>query len=166
MSLFGPVTTVVVDALSYLLSAVGIGAIRGNELAPDRIETKRSRVGDLLEGWRYILIHPTLRPLFLNTTLVNGLIMATAPLIAVLMLGQLGFKPWQYGLAFGVPCIGGLIGSRLARPLVARFGQHKVMFSAGVLRACWSIGLAATPLLLPRRDDALRRPLESAANHA
>lgn len=86
------------------------------------------------EGWRYILSHRTLRPLFFNTALVNGLIMATSPLIAVLMLAHLGFKPWQYGLAFALPCIGGLIGSRLARTLVARFGQHKVMFTAGALR--------------------------------
>jgi MFS family permease len=142
ISMFGPVTTVVADAISYLLSAIGIGAIRGDESPPARADTARLQVSDLLEGWRYILTHPTLRPLFFNTTLVNGLIMATAPLIAVLMLGHLGFKPWQYGLAFGIPCIGGLIGSRLARPLVARFGQHKVMLTVGTLRACWSVGLA------------------------
>jgi MFS family permease len=142
ISLFGPVTTVVVDAVSYLFSAIGIGAIHGQEPRPARADTPRLRVADLLEGWRYILTHPTLRPLFLNTTLVNGLIMATAPLVAVLMLGHLGFKPWQYGLAFGVPCVGGLIGSRLAQPFVARFGQHKVMLTAGTLRACWSVGLA------------------------
>jgi Major Facilitator Superfamily len=145
MSLFGPVTTVVLDAVSYLCSALGIGAIRGREPPPALADTPRLRVGDLFEGWRYILSHRTLRPLFFNTALVNGLIMATSPLIAVLMLGQLGFKPWQYGLAFGLPCIGGLIGSRLARPLVARFGQHKVMFTAGALRACWSVGLAWSP---------------------
>jgi MFS family permease len=142
MSIFGPVATVVADAVSYLLSAIGIGVIRGEEPSPARAAAPRLRAGDLLEGWRYILSHPTLRPLFFNTVLVNGLIMATLPLIAVLMLGRLGFKPWQYGLAFGVPCIGGLIGARLARPLVARFGQHKVMLTAGALRACWSIGLA------------------------
>jgi MFS family permease len=142
MSMFGPVTTVVADAVSYLFSAIGIGAIHGREPHPVRVEAPRLRVGDLLEGWRYILTHRTLRPLFFNTTLVNGLIMATSPLIAVLMLGHLGFKPWQYGLAFGVPCVGGLIGSRLARPLVARFGEHKVMRTAGTLRACWSVGLA------------------------
>jgi MFS family permease len=68
--------------------------------------------------------------------------MATSPLLAVLMLGHLGFTPWEYGLAFGAPCVGGLIGSRLARRLVARFGQHKVMLTAGALRACWSLGLA------------------------
>jgi MFS family permease len=142
IGLLGPVTTVVADAVSFLLSAVGIRAIGGTEPRPARTDAPRLRAGDLLEGWRYILAHPALRPLFFNTILVNGLIMATSPLLAVLMLGHLGFTPWQYGLAFGAPCVGGLIGSRLARRLVARFGQHKIMLTAGALRACWSLGLA------------------------
>jgi MFS family permease len=142
IGLFGPVTTVVADAVSFLLSAVGIRAIGGKEPPAARTDAPRLRAGDLLEGWRYILTHPALRPLFFNTILVNGLIMATSPLLAVLMLGHLGFTPWQYGLAFGAPCVGGLIGSRLARRLVARFGQHKIMLTAGALRACWSLGLA------------------------
>ena len=57
------------------------------------------------------------------------------------MLGQFGFTAWQYGLAFGAPCVGGLLGSRLARRLVARFGQQTIMLTAGTLRACWSLGL-------------------------
>ena len=72
----------------------------------------------------------------------RSLIMATEPLIAVLMLGRLGFAPWQYGLAFAAPCVGGLIGSRLARRIVAGFGQHKVVLIAGTLRAVWLLGLA------------------------
>ena len=142
IGLFGPVTTVVADAVSYLLSAAGIGAIGGREPRPARAGAPRLRAGDLLDGWRHILTHPALRPLFFNTLAVNGLIMATEPLLAVLMLGRLGFAPWQYGLAFGAPCVGGLIGSRLARRLVARYGQHKVMLTAGALRACWLLGLA------------------------
>ncbi|MET0136494.1 MAG: MFS transporter [Kibdelosporangium sp.] len=140
IGLLGPVTTVVADAVSYLLAAIGIRAIGGSEPQPRR--TGAPRAGELLDGWRYILTHPELRLLLFNTILVNGLIMATAPLLAVLMLGDLGFAPWEYGLAFGVPCIGGLIGSRLSSPLVARFGRHKVMFTAGTLRACWLPGLA------------------------
>ncbi|PAZ09514.1 MFS transporter [Streptomyces sp. SA15] len=143
IGLFGPVTTVVADAVSYLLSAVGIRAIGGKEPRPVRTDPPQGfRAGALLEGWRYILTSPVLRPLFLNTVLVNGLIMATSPLLAVLMLGHLGFAAWQYGLAFAVPCVGGLIGSRLARRLVARYGQHRVLLTAGALRACWSLGLA------------------------
>ena len=142
IGLFGPVTTVLADAVSYLLSAGGIRAIGGHEPPPPRAGAPRLRARDLPDGWRYILAHPALRPLFCNVLLCNGLIMATEPLIAVLMLGRLGFAPWQYGLAFAAPCVGGLIGSRLARRLVTRFGRHQVLFAAGILRACWLVGLA------------------------
>ncbi|MER6167692.1 MFS transporter [Streptomyces violaceorubidus] len=142
VGLFGPVVTVAVDAVSYLLSALGIRAIGGGEPSPRRTQAGRLRAGDLLDGWRYVLASPGLRPLFLNTVLVNGLIMATAPLLAVLMLGDLGFAPWQYSLAFAVPCAGGLLGSRLAGWLVARFGEHRVLVTSGVVRVCWPLGLA------------------------
>ncbi|MFK4266699.1 MFS transporter [Streptomyces milbemycinicus] len=152
IGMFGPVTTVVADAVSFLLSALGIRAIGGSEPhparpartgapGPARTGAPRLRAGDLLEGWRHILGHRVLRPLFFNTILVNGLIMATQPLLAVLLLDRLGFTPWQYGLAFAAPCVGGLIGSRLTPRLVTRFGQHRVLVTAGALRACWSIGL-------------------------
>jgi MFS family permease len=150
IGVFGPVATVLADAVSYLLSALGIRAIGGSEPRPLRTEARtdtptdapRGRAADLVEGWRHILSHPALRPLFFNTVLVNGLIMATSPLLAVLMLGRLGFAPWQYGLAFAVPCVGGLVGSRLSPRIVARFGRHRVMLVAGALRACWLFGLA------------------------
>jgi hypothetical protein len=82
----------VLNGVSYLLSAVGLaamgmGAIGGHEPRPVRTDAQRLRPGDLLVGWRYILTHPALRPLFFNTVLVNGLIMATSPLVAGLMLG-------------------------------------------------------------------------------
>jgi MFS family permease len=143
VGLFGPVTTVLADAASHLLSAAGVRAIGGTEPRPGRADAaSRPRAGELLDGWRHILGHRTLRPLFLNTVLVNGLIMATAPLLAVLMLGRLGFAPWQYGTAFAVPCLGGLLGSRLSGRLAARFGRHRVLLTAGALRACWPVGLA------------------------
>ncbi|MDH6572372.1 hypothetical protein M2160_007393 [Streptomyces sp. SAI-117] len=139
IGVFGPVTTLLADAASYLLSALGIRAIGGGEPAPVPAGAAK---GSLLEGWRCILASPVLRPLFFNTVLVNALIMVPVPLLTVLMLGPLGFAPWQYALAFSVPCLGGLLGSRIARPLVARFGQHRVLITSGVLRACWPIGLA------------------------
>ncbi|WP_432825141.1 MFS transporter [Dactylosporangium sp. CA-092794] len=141
IGLLGPVTTVAADAASYLLSALGIAAIGGAEEPPP---ARRGRLGfgDLIEGWRYILRHSTLRPLFLNVLAVNALIMAAEPPLSFLMLGRLGFPAWQYGLAFAVPCIGGLVGSRLARRAVARYGRWTVLRVVGVARACWPLGLA------------------------
>ncbi|SEU47908.1 MFS transporter [Nonomuraea wenchangensis] len=142
IGLFGPVATVLADAVSYLLSALGIRAIGGRESSPEPRPAARLRAADLLDGWRHILADATLRPLFLNTALFNGLVMAIDALLAVLMLGELGFAPWQYGLAFAAPAIGGLVGARLARPLVARYGQHRVLVAAGAGRALWPVGLA------------------------
>jgi len=141
IGILGPVVTVVADAVSYLLSALGIRAISGAEPPPASRDRTRVRRAELLDGWRYILSHPPLRGVFLNTLLVAGLLLATEPMLAVLMLGRLGFAPWQYALAFAVPCAGGLIGARLSRRLVARYGAGKVLWGAGALRACWPIGL-------------------------
>ncbi len=142
IGLLGPVVTVLADAVSYLLSAAGIGAIGGHETPPERAGAAGLRGAELLDGWRYILAHPALRRLLANSILVGGLILATEPLLAVLMLGQLHFAPWQYGLAFAAPCVGGLIGARLARRLAARFGLHRVMITAATLSACWPAWLA------------------------
>lgn len=199
IGVFGPVTTVVADAVSYLVSALGIGAIGGDETVPRRggsspsptpsampsptsassltpsttpaltptlpaspmtsptstptpspspsltpkpTPTPRLSRADLLAGWHHILGHPALRPLFFNVLAVNALIMASEPLMAVLLLGRLGFAPWQYGLAFAAPCVGGLAGSRAARPLASRFGEPRVLMVSGVLRAVWPVGLA------------------------
>ncbi|MGY4098215.1 MFS transporter [Nocardia sp. R16R-3T] len=142
IGLLGPVTTVVVDAVSYLLSALGIVAIGEPERPPNPRKARTRRCSDIVEGWRYILTHRTLRRFFVNTMLVNGLIMAAEPLLSVLMLAHLGFPVWEYGLAFAVPCIGGLIGSRLAHHVAFRFGEQSVLLIFGILRACWPLGLA------------------------
>ncbi|MFE3798391.1 MFS transporter [Nocardia tengchongensis] len=141
IGIFGPVVTVIADALSYLLSAFAVTAIRGSEERPQRNSASPLRIADLLEGWRHLLNHPGLRALYLNQLLVSGLIMATEPLLAVLLLRELGFSPWQYGLAFAAPCLGGLVGSRLAGRVVKRYGQIRVLRTVGALRAIWLIGL-------------------------
>jgi len=142
VGLVGPVTTVIADAVSYLLSACGIAAIGGHEPRQVRPAARGHRAGELLDGWRHILRSQALRPVFCNRLLVGGLILAAEPVLVVLMLGELGFAPWEYTLAFGAPCIGGLIGSRLSARLVARFGRHRTMRVFGTLSACWPIGLA------------------------
>ncbi|MFJ1600053.1 MFS transporter [Streptomyces sp. NPDC088261] len=156
IGLLGPVVTVLADALSYLLSALGIHRIRGSDVVTprDRSAEPRDRSTEtrdrsvvprrspFLDGWWFILRDPALRRLFLNSILVGGLIMATAPLLSVLLLGQYHFPAWQYGLAFGVPALGGFVGARLSARLVARHGRYRVMAVSGRLRSVFPLGLA------------------------
>jgi len=147
--LLGPVTTVAADAFSYLLSALGVFRIRGGDVATPRDPATRVRATDLLNGWRFILQDSVLRRLFHNSVTVSGLIMATSPLLAVLLLGQYHFPAWQYGLAFGIPALGGFAGARLSARLVARYGRHRVMIVSGWLRSIFPLGLAFTQPGIP-----------------
>lgn len=141
MGLLGPVITVMADALSYLLSAFGVLRIRGGDVAAPRDRATRLRGTDLLSGWRFILRDRVLRRLFLNQILVGSLIMATVPLLSVLLLGQYHFQAWQYGLAFGIPALGGFVGARLSARLVTRYGRYRVMIVSGWLRSLFPLGL-------------------------
>ncbi|GAA2696747.1 MULTISPECIES: MFS transporter [Actinosynnema] len=140
VGVFGPLVTVLLNAASFLASALCLRGARGPEPVPVRVTAPRA--ADLVAGWRHLLGDPVLRPLLLNTALVNGLVLATSPLMAVLLLGDLGFPAWQHGLVFGLPCLGGLIGSRCSAPLAGRFGERRVLRASGAARACW-------PVLLP-----------------
>ena len=149
IGLFGVTSSIAADAVSYLLSALGIRRIEGRERVPPAPEGPRPGFRDLPDSWRYILTHPGLRGAFLNKLMIGSLILCTEPLLSVLMLGRLHFRPWQYGLAFAAPCVGGLAGSRLSRPLVARLGQGTVMLGFGTLTVGWPIGLAFIPAGTP-----------------
>lgn len=145
ITLLGPVASVTADAVSYLLSALGVLAIRGAEPGARRHTGQEpSKRGDLAAGWRYIFDDPVLRRLMVNGVLAGALILATEPLLAVLLLRQLKFTAWMYGMAFGIPCAGGFVASRLASRMAARFGRHRMLLVAGTARSCFPIGLALT----------------------
>ncbi|WP_109637953.1 MFS transporter [Lentzea atacamensis] len=145
VAVLGPVVTVLANALSYLLSALGILRLRGSDVAAPAA----SRESGFLEGWRFIVGDRALRRLFLNAILVSGLIMATVPLLSVLLLGQYHYPAWQYGLAFGLPALGGFAGARLSARLSARYGRHRVMIVSGWSRSFFPLGLALVQPGLP-----------------
>ena len=140
IGLLGPVVTVVVDAASYLLSALGITAIGGPDQPPPAREG-RPRLADLLEGWRYILRHPTLRPLLLN---VAGCqrpdhghrAAADLPDAGPPRLPGLGVRP---GLRGAVHRRAGRLPAGPAAGPSLR--QSRVLRRAGLVRAIWSLGL-------------------------
>ena len=106
----------------------------------------RLRRTDLLDGWRFIFGDPVRRRLFLNSVLVGGLIMATSPIVAVMLLGEYHFTALQYGLAFGVPVVGGFVGARLSARLVERYGWYQDRDRLfGWLRAMFPLVLAFVP---------------------
>ncbi|MET0494629.1 MAG: MFS transporter [Actinoplanes sp.] len=134
IALLGATATVGLDALSFLLSALGIRRLRSPEPPPPPPTGERHRLAQLTAGWRYVLGHRQLRALFGNTLLFGGGVMAAMPLMTVLMLRDLALTPWQYGLSFGLSCLGGLLGALAAPPLTRRFGERRVLLTSGVAK--------------------------------
>jgi predicted MFS family arabinose efflux permease len=146
ISWLGATATVAVDAVSFLLSALGIRSLRSPEPQPPTRGAEQHWVRDIASGWRYVAGHRGLHALFWNAMVFGGSIMLVSPLMAVLMLRDLGFEPWQYGLALGLPGFGGILGSLVTKPLVRRAGQRTVLLTFGVLRTVW---MGLIPLARP-----------------
>ncbi|MFJ5216946.1 MFS transporter [Streptomyces sp. NPDC088354] len=145
VSVFGATFSMAVDAVSFLLSALGVRRIRHPEPEPPPRAPASGRARELLAGWRCIVRHRGLRPLFWNAMLFGAAIMMSSPLLVVLMLRELHFTPWQYGLSLGLPCLGGVLGSRLTAPLARRLGVRRVLLLFGVLRTPWLVLIAWVP---------------------
>src|SRR5215207_1848242 len=142
IGLVGATVTLGIDAVSFLFSAFGIRRIRQPEPRP----VERTEKPDITAGWRYIWRHRGLRALFWNSQLFGGPVMMTSPLLTVFMFRNLGLTPWQYGLFLGLPCLGAVLGARLAPRPTRRYGLHRMLLVFGVLRTPW---LLLFPLAQP-----------------
>jgi MFS family permease len=125
---------VLVDAVSYLVSAVTLAPISVEE-PPRRPASFVDIRRDAVEGLRWIYRHPMLRPLALST---HGWFLCSAITGAVMTpfaLNTLGLSPFGLGLALSTAGIGGLVGSLAATRLGTRFGAGRVVIACRAFTA-------------------------------
>ncbi|WP_250031046.1 MFS transporter [Paractinoplanes maris] len=137
ISLLGATTTMVFDAISFLVSALILRGLREPEPAPPPRSAEHHWLRELTAGWRHLLGHRGLALLFWNSMIFGGCIMALMPLLTVFVLRDLGFPAWQYGLITGVAAVAGILGSLLAKPIARRIGAHRLLLLGGVGRNLW-----------------------------
>ena len=134
----GPVGALVVDAVSFLVSAGSIGAIRRSEPRPEQT-SRGSLRQQIAVGLRYVFQQPVLRMLVTSGVL---LCLATTALLAVqpvLLVRDLGLSPGLYGLLLAGEGVGGFLGSLTAWSAIRRFG---------IARTIWVPSLAIVPFVL------------------
>lgn len=137
ISWLGATVTMVLDAVSFLVSALTLRGLSAREPPAATIGPRHHWLADITAGWRYILAHRGLAALFWNSLVFGGCIMALVPLLAVFVLRDLGLAPWQYGLVSGVSSIGGIAGSILVKPVRAWLGEHRTLLTGGIGRNLW-----------------------------
>ncbi|MEV4355237.1 MFS transporter [Nonomuraea sp. NPDC049625] len=140
------VGALIVDAVSFVVSAWSIRSLRTPEPPPPAPEPSPSRRAELFAGWGFVRGHPVLRRMFASWLVFAGASAMATPLSSLFYLRDLGFTPWQYGLLMGLPSLGGFLGARLTPRLSRRFGMVRGLWWVSLWRGPW---YALIPLASP-----------------
>jgi MFS family permease len=132
---------IVVDSVSFAVSALFLGRIRKREPRPEPTATPSMR-GELMEGLRYVLGDPRWRAITLYVSTFNFFSSVAFALYVVYAVRNLGLTPGELGLVFALGNLGWLFGAVVVRRLSGRLGIGWTLVFAAF------IGGAAT-LLIP-----------------
>ena len=150
---------IVVDAISYVLSAVFVWLIRRPEPTPDpHVDEHGRRRGGLVSevrgGLRYVLGNPYLRGIAACTATSNFFTNVAGATLIVYAVRVLELSPAAIGLAFGLGNIGALVGAVTADRIRRTLGLGRTMIVAvaigGPAMLCVALATPATaiPLLV------------------
>jgi MFS family permease len=123
----GPVGALVVDAASYLASAVLLRTLPESRPAP---RTGESAHRLMREGWRYVTGHPVMRPCMIWATAANFLNAALLALTPLYLVRQAGLDSVQLGLVLAMDGVGALAGAAVAVRVTTRLGTARGIIAA------------------------------------
>lgn len=140
VQLFGAVPTLLLDAASYLVSAVllrslpAVPVVRTGPTVPMRTQIR--------DGWAYVTRHPVIGRCMWAATAVNFVSGALLTLTPLYLVRTLGASPALIGLLIGTEGAGALLGATLTPRLVRRVGSARAVLAV-------SVGELVLALLLP-----------------
>jgi predicted MFS family arabinose efflux permease len=154
----GPVT-LLIDAVSFLVSAAAVAAIRKQEPPPRPPEERTSVREEFTEGLRFLLRDPVLRALGAAAITLELSWRMFGAVFLVFVTTDLGFKPGVLGMIFAVGGVSSLAGAILAQHSAERFGAGAAMWGGLALMGasmltvplCSEAGYLAAGLLISQQ---------------
>ncbi len=142
----GSSATVAVDSVSFLVSAVAVGALRAPEPKPTVPESGHPRLlHGIAEGLRFVFGHALLRAIAATTATANLFGGIAAAVEIVFLVRQVHASPGEIGLLFALAGVGGVLGAFAAGPIARRVGGAR----ATIIGIGASIGALLIPLTMP-----------------
>jgi MFS family permease len=142
VALFGAAMAMVADALSYLLSAGLLLAIRTREASP-LLSTRQPRFrSQIRDGLAYVRHEPILLKGVLWSGSANFFVIMVESMGTVFLVRDLHLSPGWVGVLLALGAVGGVVGGLASNWLARRFGSARI---------CWlSMTVFALPgLLIP-----------------
>ncbi|MBE7701566.1 MFS transporter [Oerskovia sp. Sa1BUA8] len=129
----GALSYAVAGVLAFFLPAAAAGAHRAHQahqahpaLPPVRTTLRRQ----LTDGYRFIMSHPMLRPLWFLSILIALFFSAAIATDVLFVLERLEVPEKWFGVFMLSGAVGGILGAAVVSPLKHRFGAGPVMAAA------------------------------------
>lgn len=127
VALFGPVRTMLADALSYAFNAGCLLALRAPEPAHAPRQPRSSTLREIREGWRYCQGHAVIRPLMWTNATTTWVLAGMNALWITFLVRELHWSPTALGVVLGMTGVGGFTGALLSSRLADWFGVRRTM---------------------------------------
>lgn len=122
---FGAVTALVVDAVTFLISASCLKRISVVEPDSRRHVERASLRREMAEGFRFVGQDPYLRPMVTWGAVINMALMGYQAVQVVFLVRTVGLNPGLVGLVLTSGSAGGIVGALVATRVGRRFGSAR-----------------------------------------
>jgi MFS family permease len=136
------------DAISFLVSAFFLGTIRQEERVERPAERTRLRV-EIVEGLRFVLSHPYLRPGMAYVALFNFFGNVWFAVFLVYAVRRLHLSPAVIGVVFALGNVGFLAGAALAPRISVRLGAGSTLILSAFFGGASNLLIPAAPVSQP-----------------
>lgn len=143
VQLFTAPVAILVDAITFVVSAGFIATIRTPERALTRPHQATGVIRDIREGLKILAGDPTLRAIAVGVAAFEFSFGIVGTVISLYALRELGFTPGPLGLIFAVGGVTSLVAALLAGRVTSRLGVGPTMV-AGLLLT--GLGILLLPL--------------------
>lgn len=134
---------IVVDAVSFLVSAITLSAIRRSEASTERDDPEgASTWAQISQGLRFVIGDRRLRAMAGEATVWNLGFAVIDTVFLLYVIEEMGLTPGTVGLVLSIGAIGSVLGAMLTEPLQRRVGIGRAMV------AVYAVACLA-PLLIP-----------------
>ncbi|MFC4017146.1 MFS transporter [Micromonospora sp. GCM10011542] len=141
--LVGATNTLLVDAASFLASAVCLARIRTRE-PTSRQDGRNGMVHQAREGIVFVLANPVLRAIAATSALSNLLFTAASALIVLFLVDTVGVGPGAIGMLLSAAPAAALLGAVCAARLARRVGSARIIWLALVVTSPFNLLLPLT----------------------
>lgn len=144
ITLLGSVPVLLIDAISYVVSAVILRTLPERKMEP---QSHIPATQLIREGWNFVVRHPVMRPCMIWATAINFVSAALIALTPLYLIREAGVSATVVGIVLAMNGVGALIASSVATKFAARVGTARAVILSGLVGGTLALAIPLTTTL-------------------